>query len=1293
MGKAWQPAGYQPLPSGDDPSVNGKASDSSAKAGASFLPSFEPAALQSVDSTLRFTPNSTLGPTRKWLHIDDKGAAKLIEVDRHRLVADLNIRFRDLLTLDPTVPIPYPASLLIRERAIIVNLESIRMIVCSNQVYVLSVPKEDDPAVAAAPLPDSLFVLQLCMALQAGEAGSSSSPAAGAGGAGAQLIPGASPNPYGALDGSMPFELRALECALDWAVQLLSGEVAVLEREAYPVIDALAAQARRSFWGRVLQHVSRELLGAVRGVKGTLMRLLGRVQRIRQEIEEIMGDDNDMQARVTVRVLVLQPELERIRQKIMGDDNDMQDMYLGRRAARSGQPAPPQPPCTPTHFRHHRTVNNLAALQQEPPAGPASPSAHTPGGSPLPHLRRPASAGAGLGTLGGAGGSSSMSSMSGSVTPAAPGGGGALGAGGGSARGMGVHGSHSDAELLAQHHGVGSATGAGGSSGARGTPMHVSHSAAELVGQQRGSLLGPAAAPVEEGSEHGGGAGSAGVAASEALEGRRVRIQATEAAAAEAACAAEGESADPDEFEKGLERAGSLKGHHHHHTGGVLAKAGDGKSRAQELWARGGNKLRQAGLVVRTVRRLKTLRSQAKGDSKPAGDDASSTGEGSVVEEEFLELPGGALVDPHEVEELEDLLESYFMQVDYLLRRLMLLNERVGSTEAYLSIEMDHRRNELVALDLFATCVTGAFAFVSMIGGIFGMNLAIGDWSQAKYSFYIITGLSALGGLLLLALFLGPPRSRPPPAMSAENIQPPPPGLLDLPQTLLVHILGLLLPSDPQEDPEPQDDLANTRLACKALQKAILAVPNKPFVALKAAKLQQAKEAGLEGQMLAFLARYAGRCRDMRIDGVDGHDLQQVVRSLVPAVRSGNSNNSRASSISGCRGVHSLELRSIGPPWTVLPELAAVPSLSRLKVCSYYNQSPIAASDLALLSSLAALQSLVVQAPVAASLSLPAEVLPSLQRLTSLELCFYTPIDDYDAVEEDEQERCYLTICGEHLAGCTALRRLELCWVQLVGPGPTTWPRLEHLGLIEIRAEAGFWAALPQLPCLTSLGLEQLSEEMFEEFLSFLPACPCLGALELVGEHLRTQPQLPPSLTKLEVTGDVSLRTAPYGLSLRCLQLHCASSLEAWPESMSAMVQLTALRINGLLPELPLPLAALPALEDVHLADTHLTGLPWQLAWVGSVRRLVLARCRLKRVPAVLGGGAASRLEQLDLAANGDLVVTQEGLEVLGSLTALQILNITDIGTGSWSGDKEAAEALRRALTPGCKIVNDMYWN
>ncbi len=152
--------------------------------------------------------------------------------------------------------------------------------------------------------------------------------------------------------------------------------------------------------------------------------------------------------------------------------------------------------------------------------------------------------------------------------------------------------------------------------------------------------------------------------------------------------------------------------------------------------------------------------------------------------------------------------------------------------------------------------------------------------------------------------------------------------------------------------------------------------------------------------------------------------------------------------------------------------------------------------------------------------------------------------------------------------------------------------------------------------------------------------------------------------------------------------------MQVWPESMSAMIQLTALRINGRLQELPLPLAALPALEDVHLGGNDLTGLPGQLAWVGCVRRLVLARCSLEGVPAVLGGGAASRLEYLDLGGNEDLVVSEEGLEVLRSLTAMQTLNITDEGTGWWEGVGRK-EVVRPALSPGCKITKHSrsFWD
>lgn len=106
----------------------------------------------------------------KWLHVDAVGTAQLVEVgapatqaatassptpaapampdrpgpprpllcsshpahtsqqvDKHRIVTALGIRYRDLLALDPSVPIPFPAAILIREKALVVNLETVRL--------------------------------------------------------------------------------------------------------------------------------------------------------------------------------------------------------------------------------------------------------------------------------------------------------------------------------------------------------------------------------------------------------------------------------------------------------------------------------------------------------------------------------------------------------------------------------------------------------------------------------------------------------------------------------------------------------------------------------------------------------------------------------------------------------------------------------------------------------------------------------------------------------------------------------------------------------------------------------------------------------------------------------------------------------------------------------------------------------------------------------------------------------------------------------------------------------------
>lgn len=132
----------------------------------------------------------TLGAviSKRWLHVDHLGVPTLVEVDKHRVVQELGIRwgceaacsvapglqssvplcllpscrfrrqrtkactrihvttpfrpgtarYRDLLILDPSIPTPSPSTLLIRDRALVVNLEAVRMIITANQVFLLS---------------------------------------------------------------------------------------------------------------------------------------------------------------------------------------------------------------------------------------------------------------------------------------------------------------------------------------------------------------------------------------------------------------------------------------------------------------------------------------------------------------------------------------------------------------------------------------------------------------------------------------------------------------------------------------------------------------------------------------------------------------------------------------------------------------------------------------------------------------------------------------------------------------------------------------------------------------------------------------------------------------------------------------------------------------------------------------------------------------------------------------------------------------------------------------------------
>jgi hypothetical protein len=62
-----------------------------------------------------------------------------MQANKKKIVDDLGVHYRDLRYLEPLVPTPYPAAIFIRDKALVVNLESLRMLVTKDKVTSFSV--------------------------------------------------------------------------------------------------------------------------------------------------------------------------------------------------------------------------------------------------------------------------------------------------------------------------------------------------------------------------------------------------------------------------------------------------------------------------------------------------------------------------------------------------------------------------------------------------------------------------------------------------------------------------------------------------------------------------------------------------------------------------------------------------------------------------------------------------------------------------------------------------------------------------------------------------------------------------------------------------------------------------------------------------------------------------------------------------------------------------------------------------------------------------------------------------
>ncbi|XP_020256174.1 magnesium transporter MRS2-I [Asparagus officinalis] len=201
--------------------------------------------------------------SRNWIRLDSSGEETILDADKYEIMHRVQIHARDLRLLDPLLS--YPSTILGREGAIVLNLEHIKAIITADEVL-LRDPYEDNviPIVEELRrrLPPANTFKQ-----EHGEGKENSS--------GQHDVEGAE-------EDESPFEFRALEVALEAICSFLDARTTELETAAYPALDELTSK------------ISSRNLDRVRKLKSAMTRLTARVQKVRDELEQLLDDDDDM---------------------------------------------------------------------------------------------------------------------------------------------------------------------------------------------------------------------------------------------------------------------------------------------------------------------------------------------------------------------------------------------------------------------------------------------------------------------------------------------------------------------------------------------------------------------------------------------------------------------------------------------------------------------------------------------------------------------------------------------------------------------------------------------------------------------------------------------------------------------------------------------------------------------------------------------------------------------------------------------------------------------------------------
>ncbi|KAG6732735.1 hypothetical protein I3842_01G192300 [Carya illinoinensis] len=200
---------------------------------------------------------------RSWILMDCTGEGEVLDVDKYAIMHRVHIHARDLRILDPLLS--YPSTILGREKAIVLNLEHIKAIITAEEVL-LRDPTDENVIPVVEELHRRLPPVNV---IRQGQVN-------------IKEYPGGQNDMEASVEDESPFEFRALEVALEAICSFLAARTTELESAAYPALDDLTSK------------ISSRNLDRVRKLKSAMTRLTARVQKVRDELEQLLDDDDDM---------------------------------------------------------------------------------------------------------------------------------------------------------------------------------------------------------------------------------------------------------------------------------------------------------------------------------------------------------------------------------------------------------------------------------------------------------------------------------------------------------------------------------------------------------------------------------------------------------------------------------------------------------------------------------------------------------------------------------------------------------------------------------------------------------------------------------------------------------------------------------------------------------------------------------------------------------------------------------------------------------------------------------------